>query len=64
MSWPVRVKSVAESEFVEGAVWYHLRSEKAAEAFIVAVEETLSRIGESPDVYPVVHRTRVCPKFS
>ncbi len=66
MSWPVRVKSVAESEFAEGTVWYYLRSKKVAEAFIAGVEETLARIGDSPDLYPVVHRTirrAVVPSF-
>lgn len=57
MTWPVRVKSIAEAEFAEAVVWYHRRSTSAAEAFITAVESTLASIGQSPDLYPVVHRT-------
>jgi plasmid stabilization system protein ParE len=53
---PVRVKSVADAEFAEGAVWYYRRSAKAAEAFISAVEETFSRIAANPELFPVVYR--------
>lgn len=66
MSLPVRVKSVAEAEFADGAVWYYLRSEHAAHAFIAAVEETLARIGTSPDAFPIVYRAvrrAVVPSF-
>jgi plasmid stabilization system protein ParE len=66
VTWPVRVKSVAEAEFAEAAVWYYRRSPQAADAFVAAVEATLRRIGESPDIYPVVHRTirrAVIPSF-
>jgi toxin ParE1/3/4 len=54
---PVRVKSIADAEFAEGAVWYYRRSERVAEQFIVAVEETFGRIGASPEAFPVAHRT-------
>ena len=57
MSRPVRIKSVADAEFAEGAVWYYRRSEKAAEAFIAAVEGTFARIGAGPESFPVVFRT-------
>ena len=57
MTWPVRVKSVAEAEFAEAAVWYYRRSVTAADRFVAAVESTLARIGESPEQYPLVHRT-------
>lgn len=66
MTFAVRVKSVAETEFAEGAVWYYLRSEQAASAFIAAVEETLARIGDSPDIFPLVYRAvrrAVVPSF-
>ncbi len=66
MTWSVRVKSVAEAEFAEGAVWYYRRSIRAAERFVAAVELTLAKIGESPDRYPAVHRTirrAVVPSF-
>ncbi len=56
MIWPVRVKSVAEAEFAEAAVWYYRRSPRAAEAFVTEVELTLARIGTDPELYPVVHR--------
>ena len=55
MTWPVRVKSVAEAEFAEAAVWYYRRSPPAAEAFVTAVEQTLARIAQTPEQYPVVH---------
>ena len=54
MTWPVRVKSVAEAEFAEATVWYYRRSPRAAEAFVTAVERTLHAIGQSPEQYPVV----------
>jgi plasmid stabilization system protein ParE len=57
VTWPVRVKSVAEAEFAEAAVWYYRRSVTAADRFVAAVESTLARIGESPEQYPLVHRT-------
>jgi plasmid stabilization system protein ParE len=66
MSLPVRVKSVADAEFAEGAVWYHRRSEKAAAAFIGAVEATFTRIGGTPEAFPIVYRTvrrAVVPSF-
>lgn len=66
MTWPVRVKSVAEAEFAEAAVWYYRRSPAAAEQFITAVESTLAKIGESPDQYPRVHqsvRRALVPSF-
>lgn len=66
MTWPVRVKSVAEAEFAEAAVWYYRRSPAVSEAFVTAVESTLTRIGESPDAFPTVHRTirrAVVPSF-
>ena len=66
MTWLVRVKSVAEAEFAEGAVWYYRRSTTTAQRFVAAVELTLAEIGESPDRYPVVHRTirrAVVPSF-
>ena len=66
MSLPVRVKSVADAEFAEAAVWYYRRSERAAEAFIAAVEATFVRIGASPDLFPIAHRTiraALVPKF-
>lgn len=66
MTWPVRVKSVAEAEFAEGAVWYYCRSARAADRFVAAVETTLAHIGESPDLYPTVHRDirrAVVPSF-
>lgn len=56
MSRPVRVQSVAEAEFAEGAVWYYQRSEQAAEAFIRAVEGTFARVGATPEAFPVVFR--------
>lgn len=57
MSLPVRIESVAEGELAEGAVWYYRRSESAADSFIEAVELTLSRIGSSPEAFPVKYRT-------
>jgi len=66
VTWPVRVKSVAEAEFAEAAVWYYRRSPTAADAFVAAVEATLQRIGETPTTYPVVHRTirrAIVPSF-
>ena len=57
MRLPVRVRSVADAEFAEGAVWYYRRSDRAAEAFISAVEATFARIGASPEAFPVAHRT-------
>lgn len=66
MTWPVRVKSVAEAEFAEAAVWYYRRSATVAEAFVAAVESTLDTIGQSPDQYPIVHqdtRRAVVPSF-
>jgi plasmid stabilization system protein ParE len=47
---------VAEVEFADGAVWYYLRSEKAADAFISAVEATFGRIGTSPELFPEIYR--------
>jgi len=66
VTWPVRVKSVAEAEFAEGAVWYYRRSAGTADRFVAAVEASLARIGESPDLYPIVHRDirrAVVPSF-
>jgi plasmid stabilization system protein ParE len=66
VSLPVRVKSVADGEFAEGAVWYYRRSEKAAEAFIAAVEATLARIGTAPEAFPMIYRDvrrAVVPSF-
>jgi plasmid stabilization system protein ParE len=66
MSLPVRVKSVADAEYAEGAVWYHRRSEKAAAAFIAAVEATFTRIGATPEAFPIVYQTvrrAVVPSF-
>ena len=66
MTWPVRVKSVAEAEFAEAAIWYHRRSETVAEAFVAAVEATLKSIGQFPDRFPMVHRTTrraIIPSF-
>ena len=57
MRLPVRVRSVADAEFAEGAVWYYRRSDRAAEAFISAVEATFARIDASPEAFPVAHRT-------
>lgn len=48
MTWPVRVKAVAEAEFAEGAVWYRRRSAGTADRLVAAVEASLARIGESP----------------
>lgn len=56
MTWPVRVKSVAEAEFAEAAVWYYRRSRTAADGFVAAVEATFAKIADSPDQYPLVHR--------
>jgi plasmid stabilization system protein ParE len=66
VTWPVRVKSVAEAEFAEAAVWYYRRSPAAADRFVASVEATLRRIGETPTAYPVVHRTirrAIVPSF-
>jgi toxin ParE1/3/4 len=57
VTWPVRVKSVAEAEFAEAAIWYYRRSATVAERFVAAVEATLEKIGESPEQYPLVHRS-------
>jgi plasmid stabilization system protein ParE len=57
VTWPVRVKSIAEAEFAEAAVWYYRRSALAAQEFVAAVEGTLAKIGETPDRYPLVRRT-------
>lgn len=55
MTWPVRVKSVAEAEFAEAAVWYYRRSPEAAESFVAGIEATLGRIGTAPELFPIIH---------
>jgi plasmid stabilization system protein ParE len=42
----------AELDYQEGYVWYHARSERAAENFEAAIEHALSLIADDPEQWP------------
>lgn len=49
------LRSSAERELNEAAIWYERRQPGLKEQFLGSVEDTLSRIEENPQLYPTVH---------
>ena len=43
----------AETEYIEALDWYSARSARAGTGFEAAIDETISRIAESPEQFPV-----------
>lgn len=52
----VRLFPEAEAEVVASERWYAQRSLKAAEAFLVEVDEALAQIARSPETWPRYRR--------
>ena len=49
------LRSSAERELNEAAIWYERRQPELKERFLESVEDTLSRIEKSPQLYPIIH---------
>jgi plasmid stabilization system protein ParE len=53
---PLSVSPEAEAEGLEAARWYENRSKGLGAAFLEIVEQTLTRIADNPEQFPVVFR--------
>ena len=49
----VRFHPAADLELLQATAWYVERSDTAAAGFVREIEHALSRIGETPDRYPL-----------
>jgi toxin ParE1/3/4 len=56
MSFRFVARPEAEQDLVEARDWYEARRIGLGEEFLLAVEEVLGRVLESPESYPVVYR--------
>jgi plasmid stabilization system protein ParE len=50
------VRSAAEADFADAALWYEARAEGLGADFLRAVDVALAEIGRQPDRSPRVHR--------
>jgi plasmid stabilization system protein ParE len=50
----VILRSIAERDITEAALWYEEQRPGLGETFLSGVDEALLRIGENPEGYPVV----------
>jgi len=57
MSLGVRLRRDAERDVEEAAQWYERQRLGLGQQFLDEVLRTLQKIGEQPDLYPVVHRS-------
>jgi plasmid stabilization system protein ParE len=55
MSLPVILTAEAEAELDEAAQWYEQRSAGLGVDLVARVRDTLSQIGDTPELYPEVH---------
>ena len=52
----IRFQSEAEAELAEARVWYGLQRDGLDAALMRRIDETLRRIVEAPNTYPLVYR--------
>lgn len=52
----IRFLPEADAELAEARVWYALQRAGLDIALIKRIDETLSRITDSPNAFPIVHR--------
>jgi plasmid stabilization system protein ParE len=50
----LRVRKIARAEVIAAFEWYLARSPVAAEQFLEAVDDAMSRIEEAPDRHPII----------
>lgn len=50
----VVLRSIAELDVAEAALWYEQQRPGLGDGFLAGVRESLTRIGEHPEAYPVV----------
>ncbi len=56
MTLPVVLTAAAEDDLDEAAQWYENRSVGLGANLVTKVRDTLFRIRDNPELYPVVHR--------
>ena len=52
----IRFQPDAEAELAEARAWYGLQGNGLDEALMLRIDETLQRILDTPNAYPIVHR--------
>ncbi len=57
MKRSILIRSEVETEIEEQYRWYNTQSEGLGEDFLHCVEESLLIIQNTPEIYPVVHRS-------
>ena len=57
MTFTVRLREEAELDLAEAASWYESQQIGLGHEFLDSVLEAMDHIGESPEAYPVVHRS-------
>ncbi|HEX6039285.1 type II toxin-antitoxin system RelE/ParE family toxin [Longimicrobium sp.] len=66
MSYEIVLRARARRAIDRAADWYHKKNEQAATSFLHEVGRSLQRIGENPNLYPIVRadlRRAVVPGF-
>ena len=53
----LRLQSIAEAEIAEALEWYRVRSARAATDFLATIDQTLRRIQQTPEAFPLVAAT-------
>jgi len=56
LSFDVRVRCAAEYDIAEAQAWYDAQQEGLGTRFYSEVMSALDRLGESPFLYPTIHR--------
>jgi plasmid stabilization system protein ParE len=59
MNWIVEFRPAARAEFDEAAEWYGIQEPGLRTAFVQAIDETLLRVKDSPQHFPVVHGSNI-----
>jgi toxin ParE1/3/4 len=55
----VILRSIAEDDVAAAVEWYERRAPGPGDRFLLDVRQTLARIGEHPEAYPLVHPPRL-----
>jgi toxin ParE1/3/4 len=53
---PIRFHSEAEAEMMAASVYYEEQQDKLGKRFILSVQNAVTRIQISPQIFPVVHQ--------
>ncbi len=52
----IRFQPDAEAEFAEARIWYGLQGEGLDVELMIRIDETLQRVLDAPESYPIVYR--------